>query len=368
MREQIRSFLANGTNRRALLSAGAYIAGAYFGAAFPGGLEAIHEAFQYAVATSPFSDPVAQISALFDGALHQTAAALHSLGEWCQSVGVELSQRVRERIEEARTLLGPALDQAKELFVETWRPASEAAAMLRDQIRNAVPSQEAAISWCKEVGKTAVNLVRTAVEVYGVYEAAKALYGKVFSRAKTELREKVVTAPEETPEVTERSINLNLNASVGGGPVIDAALRDREVRIAQGVDPTAGVSALGSDQIIWVSDKLKGRVSSGLDGLIADVSDAPVRVNLASPDPTRLEDPVDPVADLSHRDRFPTINWDQSPLSEDRLSRMRCGSRATGPDPEDLKDIRIVLAEDGTLKAERTQARAPDLLMSTSPP
>lgn len=366
MREKIRSFLSNGTTRRALLSAGAYIGSAYFGVVIPGGLEALHEAFQAAVAASPFGDPISMITALYEGAQYHAAGAVHAVGDWFQSVGVELSQRAREQIEQARTFLGPAAEKAKTLFVETWQPVSEGAAMLRDQIRNAIPSSETVPTCVKD----AFSLLRNAVEAYGIYEAGKKLYEGVFSRAKKDLKEKVKAAPEETPEVTERSVNLNLNTAIGGGAVADAALRDRKIRFEHKQDPTAGLSAMSSDQIIWVSDKLKRRVSNDLNDLIADLSDTPVQVDLRTPDPIRLEDAVDPVADLSHRDRFPTINWDQSPLSEDRLSRMRCGSRVTGPDPEDLKDIRIVLAEDGTLRAERASTRAPspDLLMSTSPP
>lgn len=359
MREQVGSLLANGTNRRALLSAGAYIAGAWFGAAFPGGIEAIHEAFQLVVSMNPFADPVTQITALFEGAQYHAAAALHTVGDWFQGVGAELSQRVREQIEQARAFLGPTLDQAKTLFVETWQPISEGAAMLRDQIRNALPGQETVLSWSREVGKAAVDLIRTAVEAYGIYEAGRALYGKLFSRVKRDLRDQVPTAPGEAPEVTERTVNLNLNAAIGGGAVVDAAMRDRTIRFEHRSDPTVGASALSSDRIIWVSDKLRGRVSNDLNTLIADMSDTPVRVNLRAPDPTRLEDPVDPVSDLAHRGRFPTINWGESDLSADRLGRMRRGSIITGPDRADLKDIRIVLSEDGTLKAERATKHAP---------
>ena len=156
--------------------------------------------------------------------------------------------------------------------------------MLRDQIRNAIPSAESVPTWVKD----AFDLLKDAVEAYGIYEAAKNVYKGIFSRAKKEIKDQVVTAPDEAPEVTERSVNLNLNTSVGGGSVADAALRDREIRFEHKQDPTAGLSTMNSDQIIWVSDKLKRRVSDDLNDLIADLSDTPVQVDLRTPDPIRL--------------------------------------------------------------------------------
>jgi hypothetical protein len=365
MREQVKKFLSNGASRRALLSAGAYIAGAYFGAVFPGGIEALHEAFQYAVAMNPFNDPFAQISALYEGAQYQAAAALHAVGEWFQGAGVELSQRAREQIEQARAFLGPTLDQARNLFLEAWRPIPEGAAMLRDQIRNAIPGQEAVITWTKDVGKAAFDLLRNAVEAYGIYEVGKKVYGRLFSRAKADLREQIAPSVQEAPEVTERSINLNLNTAIGGGAVADAALRDRTIRFEHRSDPTAGISALSSDKIIWVSDKFGRRLSNDLNALIADISDAPGEISLRSPNPTRLEDPVDLISDLSHRDRFPTINWGQSDLSGDRLNRMKCGSKINRMIADDLKNINLVIGENGSLEVakKRPQAPAPDLMM-----
>lgn len=365
MREQVKTFLSNGTTRRALMSAGCYIAGAYFGAVFPGGIEALHEAFQYALAMNPFSDPSVQISALYEGAQYHAAAAIHTLGDWFQGAGVELTQRLREQIEQARAFLGPTLDQARNLFLETWRPVPEGAAMLRDHIRNAIPCQETVIAWTKEMSKTAFDLIKDAVEAYGIYEVGKKIYGRIFSRAKKDLRAQVTVSPQEAPEVTERSINLNLNTAVGGGAVADAALRDRKVRFEHRSDPTAGISALSSDKIIWVSEKFGRRLSNELNALIADVSDTPGEISLRSPNPTRLEDPVDLISDLSHRDRFPTINWGQSERSGDRLRRMKCGSKIDGPNLDHLKDIRLVIGEDGSLEArpERPQAAPPDLMM-----
>lgn len=367
MREKIREFLSHGATRRALMSAGAYIAGAYVGYFMPGGLEMMHEALQQAVAMNPFTDPAAQVTALFEGAQHQAAATLHSVGEWFQSVGVEIAQRFRDEIDKARIFLGPTLDQARTLFLETWQPVTEAAVALRDQIRNAVPSGETVPNWTKEVGKAAVDLVRNAVEMYGIYEAAKAAYRKLFSRAKEEIREQTVPAPGETPAVTEQTINLNLNTAIGGGPVADTALRSREIRLRDAVDPTAGLSALGSGQIIWVSEKLAGRVSDELNETFCAPERGGTRVSIIPPSPDRIEVAADPVADLRHRDRFPTINWDESGLSADRLSRMRCGTRI-GADlqlPEGVRDLKLVLAEDGTLQVQRERPAAPpsDLMM-----
>ena len=367
MREQIKAFLSRGATRRALLSAGAYIAGAYMGYVMPGGLEALHEALQQAVAMSPFADPAAQVTALFEGAQHQAAATLHAVGEWFQSVGVELAQRFREEIDRARAFLGPTVDQAKSLFVETWRPVSEAAVALRDQMRNAIPSTEAALTWTREVGKAAIDLIRNAVEAYGIYEVGKKVYSRLFSRAKEEIRAQTVPAPGETQAVTEQTINLNLNTAIGGGAVADAALRSREIRLRDAVDPTAGLSALGSGQIIWVSDKLAGRVSDELNEALGARERGGAPVSIVPPGPDRIEVAADPVTDLRHRDRFPTINWDESGLSSDRLGRMRCGTRI-GADPqlsEGLRDLKLVIAEDGTLqvKRERPAAPPPDLLM-----
>lgn len=364
MRDRIKALLANGASRRALLTAGAYIAGAYFGYVMPGGLEAIHEAFQYAVASNPFGDPVSQISALFEGAQYHAAGALHAVGDWFQSVGVEVTQRFREQIDQARMFLGPSLEQAKGLFLELWEPVSEAAANLRDQIRNAIPGKETALTWAKETGKAAFELLSLAVEAYGIYEAGKAVYRKIFSRAKEELREEITVPAGEPEAVTDRSINLNLNTAVGGGAVADAAMRDRQIRFEHAQDPTAGLSALQSDKIIWVSDKLNRRVSSELNDLIADIGTSPERVSLQTPSPTRLEDPADPIGDLSHRSRFPTINWGESEASSDRLRKMRCGSRIGELGRADLKDIRLVIGEEGNLvvESDRPSAPSPDLM------
>lgn len=365
MRDHIKTFLSQGSSRRMLMSAGAYIAGAYFGFVFPGGIEMLHEAFQYAVAMNPFSDPVSQITALYEGAQYHAAAALHAVGDWFQGAGVELTQRAREQIDQARTFLGPTLDQAKSLFVETWQPVSEGAAMLRDQIRNAIPCQQEVITWTKATGKAAFDLLRAGVEAYGIYEVGKKLYGSIFSRAKRDLRDQVTISVQEAPAVTERSINLNLNTAIGGGAVADAALRDRTIRFEHPSDPTAGISALNSDKIIWVSDKLGRRVSNDLNALIAEISDAPGEISLRSPSPTRLEDPVDLISDLSHRDRFPTINWGQSEISEEKLRRRKCGSRIDGPIGQDLKDIRLIMGVNGTLEVERERpsAPSPDLMV-----
>jgi hypothetical protein len=369
MRDRVRNFLSNGASRRALMTAGAVIAGAYLGFAFPGGVEAIHEAFQYAVTLNPFTDPAAQITALYEGAQYQAAAALHSVGDWFQSVGVELTLRAREDIERARLFIGPALDHAKALFLEVWQPVTTGAIMLRDQIRNAIPDPQAALVWTKEVGSAAVDLVRSAAEAYGVYDLAKKAYGRLFSRARAEVRDEMGATPDEPATVTERTISLNLNTAVGGGAVADAALRSREIRVTPAQDPTRGLSALGSDQIIWLSDQFTRRISTDLDDLIADVEGSGERVSLLSASPVRLEDAVNPVEDLRHRARFPTINWGESDLSASRLDRLRCGSRIGG---ETLKgqspirsDLKIVLGEDGFLRAERKKdASAPsDLVM-----
>lgn len=343
-----------------LMSAGAYIAGAYFGVVFPGGIELLHEAFQYAVAMNPFSDPVAQITALYEGAQYHSAAALHTVGDWLEGVGAEISQRVREQIDQARAFIGPTLDQAKSLFVETWRPVTEGAAMLRDQIRNAISAQEAVLSWSKEVSKSAFEMIRYAAEAYGIYEIGRRVYDRLFSRAKEGLREQVEAPVQEAPEVTERSINLNLNTAIGGGAVADAALRDRTIRFEHRSDPTAGISALSSDKILWVSDKFNRTLSNDLNALIAEVSDAPGEISLRSPNPTRLEDPVDPISDLSHRDRFPTINWGQSDLSGDRLRRMKGGSKINGIIADDLKNINLLIGENGSLEVAKERPHAPD--------
>ncbi len=215
------------------------------------------------------------------------------------------------------------------------------------------------------MGKAAFDLIKDAVEAYGIYEVGKKIYGRMFSRAKKDLREQVTVSPQEAPEVTERSINLNLNTAVGGGAVADAALRDRTIRFEHLTDPTAGLSALSSDKIIWVSDTFGRRLSNDLNALIADSSDAPVGITLRSPSPIRLEDAVDPISDLSHRDRFPTINWGQSDLSGDRLRRMKCGSKIDAMIPDEMRDIRLVIGKDGSLEVrpERPKASPPDLMM-----
>lgn len=350
-----------------LMSAGAYIAGAYFGAAFPGAIEMLHEAFQYAVAMNPFSDPVSQITALYEGAQYQAAAALHAVGDWFQGVGAEVSQRLREQIDQARAFLGPTLDQAKSLFVETWRPVTEGAAALRDQIRNAIPSGETILSWTQEIAKAAYEVASAAAEAYGVYEFTKKVYGRLLSKAKKEVREQTAPAPGETGAVTERTINLNLNTAIGGGSVADAALRSREIRIRDRVDPTAGLSALDRDQIIWVSDRLGRRMSNDLSALIAETGPDRGRISIRSPSPDRLEDPLDPIEDLRHRARFPVINWEESALSADRLDRMRPGRRI-GSDlrtPKGLEDFKLIVARDGTLQVERDRpsAPSPDIMM-----
>lgn len=367
MREKVRAFLSNGAGRRALMSAGAYIAGAYLGYVMPGGLEAIHEAFQYAVSMNPFTDPAAQITALFEGAQHQAAATLHTVGEWFCSVGAELSQRFVQEIEKARAFLGPGLAQAKTLFLETWQPLTEAAVALRDQIRNSAPSAEAVLTWTKEVGKAAIDLVRNAVEAYGIYEVGKKIYNRLFARAKEEVKEQMVPAPGETPEVTERAVNLNLNISVGGGAVADTALRNREIRIREAVDPTIGVSDLSSRQIIWLADGFAARVSTDLNDALADPEAGRGLISISPPSPVRLDGPDDQFGDPPHRARFPIINWEESALSADRLARMRCGTRIR-PDlevPVGARDLKFILAEDGTLQVrpERPAASPPDLLM-----
>lgn len=364
MRDRIRSYLSNGASRRALITAGVCIAGAYMGYVAPGGIEVLHEAFQYAVTLNPFTDPIAQISALYDGARQFAAAALHSVGDWLTGVGVEVGQRLREEIERARAFLGPFLEQARTLFCEAWQTTSEAAATLRDQIRNSAPSLSEVVISGKELLKTAVELVRHAAEAYGLYETAKKIYQRVFARARADLDAQVHPAPGETPAVTARSVNLNLNIGVGGAPVADAALRSREIRISDVTDPTAGISGLGSDRIIWVSDKLRHRLSDDLSTLTGVESGQVSRVSLRRPPTIRLEDVLDPVEDLRHRARFPTINWGESALSETRLDAVRgargrigelSGIRLTDQVPV-RNDARIVLGEDGFLRAE---ARAP---------
>lgn len=367
MRGNARTFLSNEASRRALMSVGAYIAGACLGQVAPGGIEAIHEAFQHAVVMNPFVDPISQVSALYEGAQYQSAAAIHTVGEWCQSVGVEISQKLREEIDRARGLLGPNLDQAKSLFLETWRPASEAAVALRDHIRNAIPSTEAALFWSKEVGKAAVDVIRNAVEAYGIYEAGKKIYQRIFSRARREVRESLVPAENEARSVTEQSINLNLNTAVGGGAVADAALRNREIRIGNSIDPTTGLSAIGKDRIIWVSDRLGRRLSSDLNDLLADTESGRGEIVIRPPGPDRVEGPADPVEDLRHRARFPLINWDESALSAARLSQVRQGLRGEADlrGPDEIRNIKLILADDGTVQAKREQpaASSPDFVM-----
>jgi hypothetical protein len=368
MRDRVRAFLSNGASRRALMTAGVFIAGAYFGVNLPGGIEALHEAFQYAVSMNPFTDPITQISALYEGAQYYTAGALHSVGEWLQSAGVEIAQRVREDIDRARALIGPALDHAKALFIEAWQPVTAGAIMLRDQIRNAIPDPAAAITWTKEAASAAFDLVRNAAEAYGMYDLAKKAYGKVFSRAREQVEDEMVPAPAETPEVTEQTINLTLNTAVGGGAVTDAALRSREIRINSGISPTAGLTALRSDQIIWISDQFGRRISNDINDLIADVGVSVRPVSILSPSPFRLEDALNPTEDLRHRDRFPTINWGESAISASRLEGLRCGTRIVEgngalqqvPIQSDLK---IVLGDDGCLRVEPDRPGPLDIVM-----
>jgi len=356
------------------MSAGAYIAGAYFGYVMPGGLEALHEVFQFAVSLNPFTDPIAQIGALYDGALHQTAATLHSVGEWLQSAGVEVSQRFREQIEQARVFLGPLLDQARELFCETWKSGSEAAVMLRDQVRNAMPAGESVITWTKEIAKTALDLISIAAEAYGIYEAGKAFYSKLLSKAKTEISAKVVLGPGDTPQVTDRSINLNINTAIGGGAVADTALRSREIRIDSGGDATRGLSALGSDQIIWISDTFSRQVTLGLNKIARDHGSARAHISLLSPSPVRTERAEDIDEDLRHRDRFPIINWGESALSGDRLADLKCGAALPVHKKMEIgisdqipvrSNAKIIISEDGFLQVERPKPAkdTPDLLM-----
>lgn len=373
MQENIRTFLSSGAGRRALLSAGAYIAGAYFGYVMPGGIEALHEAFQYAVSLNPFTDPIAQITALYDGALHQTAATLHSVGEWLQSVGVELSQRVREEMDKARAFLGPAVDQARDVFCETWRSGTEAAAMLRDQIRNAAPSAESVITWTKETVKTAIDLASMAAEAYGIYEAGKAFYKKFLSGAKAEVTEKVAQAPEEPAAVVEKTVNLNLNTAIGGGAVADNAIRIARTLPETAPNPTRGISALDSDQILWVSDRLTRKVSDGLSEIGSATGATPVQISILAPAPGREIRLENVEEDLRHRDRFPVINWGESRLSEDRLSDLKCGAPLRGNSRVQIRisdqipirsNAKIVIGEDGFLRVDRPKpSDTPDLLM-----
>lgn len=368
MRDRVRTFLTNGASRRALMTAGVFIAGAYMGFVLPGGIEAIHEAFQYAVALNPFTDPIAQITALYEGAQYHAAATLHTVGEWCQSAGVEIAQRAREDIERARALIGPALEQAKAVFLEVWQPATAGAIILRDHIRNAIPDPQVALTLVKEVVQTAVDLMQNAAEAYGIYDLGKKAYGKIFSRAREEVRDEMVLAPTETPEVTEQTINLTLNTAVGGGAVADAALRSRGGRTDGAISPTSGLSSLGSDQIIWMSDQFGRRISNDLNDLIADVGVPGRPISILSPSPSRFVDALSQMEDLRHRDRFPTINWDESAISASRLDGLRCGTRI-GLDNGALQqvpvqsDLKIVLGEDGFLRAELDRPAPSDLMM-----
>jgi len=374
MKDNIRTFLASGAGRRALLSAGAYIAGAYFGYVMPGGLEALHEAFQYAVSLNPFTDPIAQITALYDGALHQTAATLNSVGDWLQSAGVEVSQRVREEMDKARALLGPTVDQTRALFCETWRSGTEAAAMLRDQIRNATPSSESVIAFTKEMVKTAIDLASMAAEAYGIYEAGKAFYKKFLSGAKAELAGQITPAPAEPPAVTEQTVNLNLNTAIGGGPVADNAIRITNSLPESAANPVRGISAIDSDQIIWVSDRLTRRVSEGLSEIGTRVGSTDVPVSIIAPAPGREIRLENVEEDLRHRDRFPIINWGESALSEDRLSGLKCGAPLRGVGRSEIRlsdqipirsNAKIVIGEDGFLRVDRPKppSDTPDLLV-----
>jgi hypothetical protein len=373
MQEKVRGFLANGASRRALMSAGAYLAGAYMGFVMPGAFEALHEALQYAVALNPFTDPIAQITALYDGALHQTAATLNAVGDWLHSVGVEVSQRVREEMERARAFLGPAIGQARDLFCETWRSGTETAAMLRDQIRNAAPSAESVIACTKEMVKTAIDVVTAAAEAYGLYEAGKAFYKRFLSKKREHIRELFVPSPGEAASTTQGTLNLNLNVAIGGGAVVNNSVKTVQMQAGAGTDPTRGISSLTSDKVLWVSESFAREMSDGLSEIRPTTGSTPVPVSLLAPSGGGEIRIGRPEEDLRHRDRFPVINWGESALSESRLSGLKCGAPLRGgrsvislSDQFPVRpDAKLIIGENGFLQVERAapQADMPDNLM-----
>jgi hypothetical protein len=320
VRETIHTYLEGNVSRKALLAVGGYIAGTYFGYVNPAGLEMMHEALTMALQTSPFSDPVSTVSSLFEGAQYHAASTLHTVGEWLEGVGVEIGHQARSAVNEARDFIGPGLDRARDFFMENAGHTSEAAARIRDTIRNAASSVEDAVKAGGDLISSGFSILRTAAEAYGIYEAGKAVYTKLFGEGKDAVEE--ASAPDD--EKTERSVNLNVNISVAGGPAADAA------KAGSGKDETAVhdlVEGMSGDRIIEGSEKLSRRITTDLEDVLSDEATVAGKGFRSSP-PSPVMKTSSP--ETSHRDSFPMINWDQSPVSAQRLESFKARTARGG--------------------------------------
>lgn len=320
MRETIQTYLQGNVSRKALLATGGYIAGGYFGYANPTGLEMMHEALTMVLQTSPFSDPVSTASSLFEGAQYHAASALHAVGEWLEGAGVEIGNQARSAVNEAREFIGPALDQAKNFFIENAEHTSEAAARVRDSIRNAASSVEDAVKAGGDLISSGFSVLRTAAEAYGIYEAGKAVYKRLFGEAKEAVEE---ASPADEPS-TDRSVNLNVNISIAGGSAADAA-EEKADKSESAVQDLIG--EMDESKIIWVSEKLSRRLTQDLQEALSDEATKTGKGFRSSP-PSPAKNAFS--HETSHRASFPMINWDQSPVSAQRLESFKARSGRSG--------------------------------------
>lgn len=316
MNDTIRTYLENNVSRRALFTVGSYVGGACFGYVDPAGLEMLHEAFITAMEISPFTDPSAAAGALFDGAQYHAAATMHTVGEWLEGVGSEIGHQTRSVINEARDFIGPSLDQARAFFLDNADQIGESAARIRDAIRNAGAELGETAQAGKDLVSSGFSLLRTAAEAYGIYEAGKAVYTRLFGEAKEAVRE----TSGEPASAEDRLINLNVNLSVAGAPAANTAMRHSEGR-----DPAVSemLDQVDEGRIIWVSDKLKERLTDEMKDMLADMAPGTEsRVCPKGPRTTRTGE----TGKYAHRDTFPMINWDQSPVGAQRLGTLKSGA------------------------------------------
>lgn len=315
--------------KAALYSAGAVVGLAAMASA---GVSPVDESLlmvKYALEAIPYADASALFNASADGARDAVSGAAHAAASWLGSSGVEISRHVRSILAEMGVSIGQTIEGAQELFLQNADVMGERFAALRDMIRNSSSSCGRTL-W--DHAKSAFDLLTYAAEAWGAYTAFKEVRERFFSKAKSDLT-------GNAPEMDEKSINLSINISVGGEPVLTAAEEMSN-------DPRLkNLSQADRDQIVWMSEAFAQGVADSVRK-----TDPNSLIPLTGNDIL-----IDPPASSLSRAALPLVHWDQSSVSQERLEKIKASRSRLDLGHEDILSLADPLKPSKDAKPENTQ-------------
>lgn len=242
----IRMIMESEEGRRALVTAGAYVAATHFGLQVPEIYEAMLSVMARFSEAYPYRDPVQMISDLWQGAQYLGAATLDFLADKARIGGIEMTATLRESVISARDFLirGSLRDltAAKDFVVDTAQAIGGSLGQIVSSVQDAAPKVwNAGLEAGKSYGAYVLAGIAFAKTIYEGFDTTRRTIVDVFRFGKKAAKAIGITSSEDQNFCVNAANTQSQHQSLPKGCCKESIQRD---------------TGINMKEVLWISEAL----------------------------------------------------------------------------------------------------------------